>query len=500
MVRSRCCRIAQIARRRGAAAALFAALATSSTMGEASPGKAGPAPSPDPPPDYLRPALEIAAGLGAASIWYFVDDRNVLDWDNPSVQQRLNGEAWRFDNNTFELNYVWHPLAGSGMYMLARGNRLGAMPSFLYSLAGSTAWEYVIEFNEKVSVNDMIVTPLGGLAVGEFFHKLALRLSGGPPRGVRQQALAWTFGLSVHGHRTLDGLGPPPEAAGLWDDLSLGYGFGIADMGQERGGRFASHVLAFEGTLSSLPGYRRPGRFERWFHDAEITSFALELDVGVRGVGGDVMGETRLAGYHAQALAGSERRPRGAFANGALGVAYAYRNTEAFGFDDRRGLLLFPGFTGEVGLRGGALRGGAALRAYPSFGGMSAPGFERWRRQVPEARTKTVLEREGYFYGWGFHGALEASVGYRSLDLRGELEADYFESFEGLDRAQERVAVDPHIVERPLRGAFSIGATELPDPLEVRISFEKRWRLSHMPGVEETLGGERVLMRIAIPL
>ena len=483
--------------RRLAVLAVVVSLAAVARHSAASPVAAGE--PPDPPPNYLRPALEIGAGLGAASLWYFLDERNVLDWDSPSARERLNGEAWRFDSNTFALNSVWHPLAGTGMYALARGNRLNVLPSFLYTFAGSTAWEYVIEFNEKISINDMLVTPLGGLALGEFFHKLALHLSDAAPRGASQQALAWTFGLSVHGHRTLDGLESSSEARALWKDLSFGYGFGIVDaVGEPRA--LATHTLGFSGTFSSLAGYRRPGSVERWFYDAEIASFDLDVDFSARGAGVDVFGETRLVGYHTQALAGPAKLPQGVFANGAVGVAYAYGSTRAFGFDDRRGLLLFPGFTGEVGARHGALHYAAALRAYPSFGGMSAPSYESWRREVPDARTKTVLEREGYVYGWGFHGGLRASVGYHALELRCELEADHLSSIEGLDRAQERVEVDPHVVERSLRSTASLGATDFAGSLELWLSFEKRSRLSRIAGVEEAFEGNRFLMRIQSPL
>lgn len=129
---------------------------------------------PEERPHYMRPALEIGAGLAAASAWYVLDRRNVFDWDRPSARQRFNGEAWRFDNNPFPINFIWHPLSGSGMYALARGNRLGVWSSFVYVLAGSSVWEFAIEFNEKVSISDLIATPGAGLVIGEFAHKLAM--------------------------------------------------------------------------------------------------------------------------------------------------------------------------------------------------------------------------------------------------------------------------------------------------------------------------------------
>jgi hypothetical protein len=444
----------------------------------------------DPPPNYLRPALEIGAGLAAASLWYFVDDRNVLDWDYPSAEQRFNGEAWRFDNNTFALNYVWHPLAGSGMYVLARGNRVGVWPSLAYSFAGSTMWEYVIEFNEKVSINDVIVTPLAGLGVGEFFHKLALHVSDVSP------LLAWTFGLSVQGHRQLDGLGP--ARANLWNDLAFSYGFGVVDSAGSRAR--GTHLLGFEGRFVSLPGYGAPGRFGHWFHEADSAALELEVDLGAAGPGVDFFAETLLAGYHFQNLSGPRQHLSGVSLSAGLGLAYVYRSNEAFGYDDRQGLLLFPGAASELSLRRGALRGLVELRAYPSFGSMSAPSYSLWRQDNPVGRTKTVLQREGYTFGWGVWTQAKARLGFRSLELRGELTYGHFASIEGLDRSQERVVHDQHLSETPLEYSVGAWATELPVALELGAVFEGTQRTSQMPGIERRVEGRRLLLAVAWPL
>jgi hypothetical protein len=443
-------------------------------------------PSPEPPPNYLRPALEIAIGLGAGAVWYVLDDRNVLDFDYPSLKQRLNGEAWRFDSNRFPLNYVWHPLTGAGMYVLSRGNRLGVVPAFAYALAGSTAWEYVIEFNEKISVNDMIVTPLAGLALGEFFHKLALYVSRPAPRGVGGQALAWSLGLSVHGHDRLDGI--EPEAPEQWRALELAYGFGVTTRGGEaaRG----AHRLGFSGRLVSLPGYLEPSAGGRWFADADVAAFDLDLELGAEGVGADVFAETWLAGYHEPALA----------ATGALAVGYTYRSTRAFGFDDRQGLLRFPGVAAEFQRRRGEL--GALLRARgaPTFGSMSAVGYPSFRLAEPEGRAKTVLERESYFYGWGFSAGLEARLRLGALGLGGELGVSRLASIEGFDRAQERVARDLHVRETALDYGFSASVQPSGTGLRGGLVVERRKRVSMTSSVETRTDGERLLVELALPL
>jgi hypothetical protein len=459
------------------------------------------------PPNYLRPALETALGLAAASVWYWVDDRNVFDWDRPSLEQRLNGEAWRFDNNTFALNFLWHPLAGGGLYVLARGNRLSVPVSFLYSLAGSTLWEYVIEFKEKVSINDMLITPIAGLPLGEFFHKLAEYLSSVPPRTAAQHALVWSLGLSVHGHRSLDGIEPAPAsrvdrlgyASPLFSRFSFYYGFGQT----ARFGSAASstHVIGARGKLVSLPGYLTPDSFGRWFHRADVTTLELELGASEHGVGGDLFSEAIVGGYHAQSLAFSGERPSGAFATTGVAVAYRYRDDPSFGFDDRQGFMHAPGLAVDLGAAGRRRHARLELRSYLSFGGMSNTTRSAAAWEAREGRTKTVLERWGYSFGYGSTSSAQASLGVGSFELRGGVGVTAYRSIQGLDRTQENVEEDVVVTE--LARDYTASAWLAPPaiPLKLGLGFETRKRRS---GVEEgsdqssatRRGGERFLVSV----
>lgn len=86
-------------------------------------------------------------------------------WDNVS-----GGPVW--DKDDFFLNYIAHPYVGALYYMGARSAGADAFDSFLYSFALSTFfWECGIEaFAEKPSIQDLIVTPVGGAIIGEGFY------------------------------------------------------------------------------------------------------------------------------------------------------------------------------------------------------------------------------------------------------------------------------------------------------------------------------------------
>lgn len=94
--------------------------------------------------------------------------------NTPMFQRWYNHvmQAPVFDKDNAIFNYVLHPYAGAAYYMSARSQGFNLWQSWLYSFAVSTFfWEYGIEaFNEIPSINDLIITPMGGLILGEAFY------------------------------------------------------------------------------------------------------------------------------------------------------------------------------------------------------------------------------------------------------------------------------------------------------------------------------------------
>lgn len=421
--------------------------------------------------------------LGGGTAWYVIDDRNVLDWDRPSLRQRITGEAWRYDNNGPVINFLLHPLSGAAFYSLARANRLGVAESFAYGVAASTVWEYVIEFKERISINDMIVTPMAGFAIGVFADKLARYLNDVPPVGTLHTAAQWAFGTSIRLHRTMDGE-PPPEgvardslglAATFWHAFALEYRGGF--VGRDGHPSWSVHDFGFEGTLASLPGYRRPGSFGRWFHEADVTRLGFGMDWARSDAGSHLETDTLLAGYQQQRLHGHAAAPRGVMWTAAAALQYRFRHTRAFGFDDREGVLGLPGPAFDLYAASEALRAELSLRANAEFAGQTSVAAPEWQEDHPGVRTKTIVEREGYFYGWG--GSLaawgEAAIG--PLWTRAHVRSGWYDSQEGLDRAQDRIENDTEFHEIINEYGVSLGI-ELCPILRVGIAREVRHRRS----------------------
>lgn len=86
-------------------------------------------------------------------------------WANMS-----HGMEW--DRDDFMVNQIGHPYQGNNYFNSGRANGLSFWESSAVTAFGSATWEYFGETN-KASLNDFINTTLGGIALGEMFHRTA---------------------------------------------------------------------------------------------------------------------------------------------------------------------------------------------------------------------------------------------------------------------------------------------------------------------------------------
>ncbi|MFK0571033.1 DUF3943 domain-containing protein [Endozoicomonas sp.] len=92
-------------------------------------------------------------------------------WDNVSSGPVMDEDEWF-------LNYVTHPYFGGVYYIVARESGYDQWNSFVYSFLMSTFyWEYGIEAIAEVpSIQDIIITPVGGWLYGEWAYQKKLTI------------------------------------------------------------------------------------------------------------------------------------------------------------------------------------------------------------------------------------------------------------------------------------------------------------------------------------
>lgn len=85
------------------------------------------------------------------------------------------------DNDLAVINYIGHPYQGSFYFNATRSQGARFWQASLFTILQSALWEYVWEGGlEQPSIQDLIITPLGGILLGELSHRatLAMRKNG----------------------------------------------------------------------------------------------------------------------------------------------------------------------------------------------------------------------------------------------------------------------------------------------------------------------------------
>lgn len=132
--------------------------------------------------DYRKLGYNTALFAGTTVVIYGVLlllPESVTKWDKEEMRKNGITAKWKenvkagpvVDSDNFFFNYVTHPYAGAVYYMTARSCGFNIFESFTYSAIMSTFfWEYGVEaFAEIPSVQDLIITPIVGSAMGEGF-------------------------------------------------------------------------------------------------------------------------------------------------------------------------------------------------------------------------------------------------------------------------------------------------------------------------------------------
>ncbi len=259
---------------------------------------------------YVIPAAEILAYIFLLNQYdrRFVEPREDYRTSGSTIWQHLTDSKWVIDNDQFKVNQFLHPYGGSVYYGLARSSGLSFWESFLYSTAGSFAWEVAGE-RTNPSINDMIATPIGGSLLGEALFRmasLALEVDDGRPGFLREVAAAVIspptgFNRLIFGRR-FDAVFPSYEPATFF---RLEAGGTLTSSSQNVSSSVREHGAVGDLTLTyGLPGkqayqYARP--FDYFdFHVTAVTANTLE-SLNTRGL---LLGTTYASGDHTRGIWG----------------------------------------------------------------------------------------------------------------------------------------------------------------------------------------------------
>ncbi len=435
---------------------------------------------PEARPYHYRASAEMLGLLGFGALWYWIElERNLADWDRLSLKQRLSLGAIRLDNNEFWVNQLGHPVAGAGYYEFARSNGLSLWSALGYSFATSLAWEYGLEFQERTSYNDLLVTPGGGFAFGEAFYRLGEYLGGGC--GVTTASvLAWTVGFPIMLHRWLDGergsCAGPRDALGLSARTAHHLGLDARSLVASVGSS-AGHL--WEGSFNSELYSAPQSAHEGWYFDGDWTRMMLSVGGGAGSVL-ELGADASLLGYRSSAAAGG----RAGMGWVATGLGLGYRVFRLPGFVDRWSELRLPGLYVGTDQQWAALAARLRVTLAPTFTLARSFAYGAVRELTTQEVGKSVLRKQSYYYGYGGVGSLDGGLFGAGAFLRGNVSFSYVNSLEGLDRTQEDLSADERARDIALDFGVAVGAEAQNYPPRPTFTLSARWlrRASWMEG------------------
>ncbi|OHD80287.1 MAG: hypothetical protein A3D90_02985 [Sulfuricurvum sp. RIFCSPHIGHO2_02_FULL_43_9] len=123
--------------------------------------------------------------LSSIGILAFLPE-DITNWNAAKLEEKSLSQRWKdhvstkpvWDNDSWVINYIGHPVAGAYYYTLARNDGFTIGESAAFSTLMSTFfWEYGYEaFAEVPSIQDLIFTPLVGSLFGEGMFMLEGKL------------------------------------------------------------------------------------------------------------------------------------------------------------------------------------------------------------------------------------------------------------------------------------------------------------------------------------
>lgn len=400
-----------------------------------------------------RTILEGLAHFVYATASYWIrEDVMKEDWEYQFTwkdQRRrfLFLDGPRFDSNVFSFNWT-HAMAGAIYYNYARNNRLTPLESFLFSTGASTFWEFVVEFKEMVSINDMISTPMGGLSIGEaLFHLSRVFRDRRPTIPNKIASFFSNPVMTINNWLDRKKRGPKIQdgASQLWQDFRLFLG--------PRAYRFSgeeSRVLLHTGVetqVMTLPEYGMPGAYA-FSTGTLFTQFNLDAGLDKKGIYEfNIFAKSILFGYFNQNIHETDAGQTSGYsffigAGSAFDVVRKRAPTpeeneaEAFKTDQLCIInLLGPSFDLSLFHNDFSLRFNAEI--YADFALVHSAAYQQYAHLHDFGNTKSTLKNHGYYYAMGFTTSSFLQVNYGGLELRGKFKYHYFDSIEGLDRFQK---------------------------------------------------------------
>lgn len=379
----------------------------------------------------VRALLEFQSVFLLGMVYYLTtagfEERFDLEYRWDVFGRKLSGESFMFDTNHFGTNFIGHPLGGAGYYLSSRSNGIGNIGSSAIAITGSLLWELFGEVREEVSMNDMIVTPMAGISIGETTYQMARFFDRAEPTLVNR-ALGLLLGPFTTLNDAIDGTAPRRAAKGYpddgWNQVMTHAGLSHVSERSSRRGHLEAAVTA-DLRVENLPAPASQKPLQTgWFDDGNVTRLRLELAASSSGLSRvELTTHAVLFGIQYAAARHAHDAEFG-FLGLGMGFDYTARSFErAVSAPLNRLSAVHPlGLSTGHHVRRGAFTLDSWLRAGAAFGGLDV--LELTPEQRLDLRFPSVTRLHGYYMGWGASSEAQVQMGFRDVRWGASMSAE----------------------------------------------------------------------------
>jgi len=438
---------------------------------------------------YLYTTLELGAVMVGGTIWYL---RHGTDgsWERGfqlhTWKRKILGEDVDFDTDHYNTNAIGHPIDGAVYYQIARGNGFGPGGSFIASALASTFWEFFVELPEHPSLNDLILTPVGGAVIGEATYQLGRYLAVSGSGGVRCAGSVVFAPIAAFNDRPLcrtrGGVIPTAQL-----ELSVGFNRAVFN------GSFVRDELALSigSDVVSQRAYQRPGSGAVVIRPGQWSSFYGDLRISTNRLDGAwLTARTVWAGryarsYHTVVADETDLPAPAGPAEGwgwmlGLGSSFDYRLRDLPRVHDRIASAGIGGPAFELSAR----RAGALVRAtFNAQYAFAILGSIVYRTAYPEVigeAIKSPLRDNGYYYAHGVVTAATLALDLGAVGFLADGRGGWYWSIDAGDPAQTAIRDDVLLHDTRYYATGAMWTRPVVGPFRFGLSYQHVWRTSTM--------------------
>ena len=389
-----------------------------------------------------RALIEISAVLGFSSYQYYrylVVNQTDFDYDNfgnkiNATVKSTNG--WTFDTNKQNIN-SGHAFAGAVYYQTARSNGLSALKSFAITQVSSLFWEILGERKEKASINDQIITAVGGSIIGEAGFQIA-RAIRRKSNSVLAKSFAFVLDPSSGYNRLINKLSGNRDQ--FLEDLSSQQISEMETYISQSLDESQSKTLGFKASLINIEGYGQ---------DGEATGIVMDTATvkAVAEVTKNKMSEVELKLITSVAWA--------AFYKKKIQNQEGYEFMTSFSSEFEYDKKTYPvdDFNLTVHLFGpqiqvnGYINGfklSADVAVYADFAMINSLALAAYDHANPNKRQglQSIIRDQGYYFGFGLTDKIRFALSKANWSAFVEAQRSHLTSKNGWDRFQSTVTKD----------------------------------------------------------